>query len=263
MKPHLRNPHERAIVTVAGLAGLSLLVVLAAWGLSTAGLVAQALVWIGVVFFALLTLTLIAVWMLGARQAGRARAFLEGERPLVRWTYTAGEWRQLKETLWAEEKGDWKLQWGCLALLLGAAGLLTGVMIGLDEGGLAVVASGAVGLALGGLAGAVIGGFVAGGNYFGARRAYRRAEPGMVALGVDEVYASDDYFRGDGDDSYIRAAVVRPGRPATLELQLIQPPRPRMPREETWVIPLPEPVIGKVEAILPILARAEAPQPDD
>lgn len=263
MKTHLRNPHERAIVATAGLTGLALLVVLVAWGLSSAGLIEPTLIWIGGACFVLLALALIVIWILGARQVERARAFLASGRPLVRWTYSAGEWRQFKEARWAEEKGDWKIQWGCLALLFGMAGLLTGALSGLDVGGLAVVSSGAVGLLLGGLVGAVIGVWVAGGNYLSARRAFRRAAPGMVALGVNEAYVLDDYFCGDGENSYIRAAVVRPGRPVTLELQLVQPPRPRMPREEAWVVPLPEPVIAKVTEILPLLARVETQAPDD
>jgi len=109
MKTHLRNPHQRALITMAGLVSLSLLVTLATWGLSMAGLVEHTLIWIGMAFFTLLALALITVWVLGALQTRRARAFLESERPLVRWTYSEEELRQLKETLWKDEKDELKV----------------------------------------------------------------------------------------------------------------------------------------------------------
>lgn len=253
MEHYIRNPYQRAIVTLAGIAGFSLLATLAIWGLAFIDLASPALIWIGLIFFISFGLTLFIVWFLGARQVGRARAFLDSERPLVRWTYSQAEWAQLKESLWHDEKGDWKVQWGCLTLLFALAGLLTGVMLGWEDGFLDVLVNGSIGLIFGGLAGTILGILVAGGNYLGAKQSYRRAKPGQVALGVNEIYASDDYFKGDGRGRYIREARMHPGNPTTLEMVLIFPPRPRMPIEEDWHIPVPAKWVKQVEEILPRL----------
>lgn len=250
-----RNPHQRAMVTLGGLVGFSLLLTLAIWGLAQVGLANPALGWIGTTFFVIFALIWWSIWLLGWLQARRARAFLESSRPLVRWTYSAAEWQQLKEVVWQEERSDWKVQWGCLALLLALTGLLTGILIGLEEGLAEVIVNGGVGFLLGGLAGSVIGALVAGGNYLGARQAYLHPEPGQVALAQDEIYAHPDYFKGNGRSSYIQSAKIQPGNPATLELELVFPPRPRMPSQEQWIIPLPASWLTRVEEVLPELTR--------
>ena len=127
-------------------------------------------------------------------------------------------------------------------------------MIGAEDGVPEVIVNALIGLVLGGLAGGTIGVLVAGGNYLGARQFYQQSEPGMVALGVDEIYASDDYFKGNGVNGFIREVAIRRGKPTTLKFQLAVPPRPRMPREEQWVIPVPEQFGERVEEILPRLA---------
>ncbi len=256
MKSGLRNPYQRAIVTLAGLAGFSLLAMLAILGLSSAGLANPALTWVGFVFFVILSLMWIIIWLLGLRKVRRAKAFLESDRPLVRWTYSAAEWQQYKKAVWQDESGDWKIQWGCLTLLLALAGLLTGIMLGLDGDFHEVIVNGVIGLVLGGLAGGVIGALVAGGNYWGIRQAYLRSEPGQVALGVNEIYANDEYFKGNGESSYIREAKIHRGNPTTLEFQLVVPPRPRMPSEEQWLILVPSQWVERVEEILPVLIES-------
>jgi len=254
MEHHLRNPYQRAIVTLAGIAGFALLATLAIWGISFFGLANPALIGIGLIFFIVVSLMLTIIWLLGLRQVGRARAFLASDRPLVRWTYSQAEWDQLKESLWREEKGDWKVQWGCLTVLLALAGLLTEVMLGWEDGFFDVIISGSIGLVLGGLAGAVLGMLVAGGNYVGARQSHKQTTPGQVALGVDEIYASGEYFKGKGRISYIREVQIHRGNPSTLEFLLIFPPQPRMPTEEDWHIPIPAKWVEPVEEILPRLA---------
>jgi hypothetical protein len=254
MQLKLANPHQSAILTLLGLSGTALLVTMFTVGLSHQGLVDAALVWIGLIFFTLLSLMGVTIWALGMRQVYRARTFLKSERPLVRWTYSPSEWQAIKEAAWQETKGDWKLQGGCLAILLALAGLLTGAMLGLDSSLPEGIATAITGLVLGGLAGVLIGMLVAAGNFLGARQAYRRIEPGQVALGPDEIFASDDYFRGDGVNSYIREAILRSGRPATLDCVLVVPPRPRMPREEQWRIPIPAGWVETVEENLPQIA---------
>jgi hypothetical protein len=254
MEFRLRNPHQRAILTLAGLAGFSLLATLASLALSSVGIVNSALTWISFVFFVFLGLIWIIILLLGLREVRRAKTFLESDRPLVRWTYSLIEWQQLKEAVWKEESGDWKVQFGCLTLLLALAGLLTGVMLGLEGDFFDVIVNGVIGLVLGGLAGATIGALVAGGNFLGSRQAYGRSEPGQVALGPNEIYASDDYFKGDGVNGFIRMVAIHHGSPTTLEFQLVVPPRPRMPREEQWIIPVPSQWVERVEEILLDLA---------
>jgi hypothetical protein len=253
MGTRLKNPHQRAILTLVGLVSFSLLTTLAILGFSSAGLANPALLWVSFIFFVVFGLIFIIVWLLGISQMRRARAFLASDRPLVSWTYSAVEWQQLKENLWQEEKGDWKVQWGCLTLLLALAGLLTGIMLGLGNDFLELIVNSLIGLVLGGLFGGAIGALVAGGNYWGARKTYQRSEPGQVAIGPNEIYASDDYFKGDGVISYIQEAKIQRGNPITLELQLVFPPRPRMPIEEQWTIPVPPQWVAQVEEILPIL----------
>lgn len=139
-------------------------------------------------------------------------------------------------------------------LLLALAGLLTGILLGWDDGFLAVVARGLVGLMLGGVIGGVFAVLVAGSNQWSARQTYRNPEPGLVALGANEIFASDEYFRGNGKISYIRKASLLPGETPTLVLDLVFPPRIRMPDEEQWNIPVPRQWVERVQEILPILA---------
>jgi len=229
MKSRLNHPHQPALLNLAGFVGLSLLVTLAIWGLALAGMIESAFVWLGLVFLAVFGLMFFVIWILGIIQMRRVRAFLESERVLARWTYTAQEWQRLKESHWQEEKDDWKVQLGCLTFLLALAGLLTGVMLGWEDGVLAVIPNALMGLLLGGLVGGVFGILVAGSNRWSAWQSYRHSELGQVALGENEIYASDDYFRGDGRVSTIHRASLLPGETPILRLNLVFPPRIRMP----------------------------------
>ena len=260
MQSGLRHPHRRALVPIAGLVGFSLLATLVIWGLSLADLANPALAWVGFVFFVIYALILSAIWLAGLIQTRRARAFLASDRPLVRWTYSQVEWVQMKESLWQEEKGDWKIQWGCLTFLFALVGLLTGIMLGWEDGFLEVLVNGFFGLVFGGLAGTTLGILVAGGNYLGARQSYRQTEPGQVALGVDEIYASDEYFKGDGQISYIQDVKIQRGNPSTLEFLIVFPSRPRQPSEEGWRIPVPVKWVEQVEKIMPRLAPNSKPE---
>lgn len=257
MQPKLHNPHQRALITMGGLAGLSLLACLLSLGLSAAEIINPALIWISLVFLAFFGLIWLVIWLLGWLQIRRAAEFLASERPLVRWTYSTAEWQQFKEVIWQEERADWKVQLGCITILLAIAGLLTGAMLGWEAGVLQTVGNGLLGTLLGGLAGFLIGALVAGGNYWGARQAYRQAQPGQVALGPGEIYANDAYFKADGVRWFVRGVEIQRGSPARLEFQLEFPPRPRMPLEEQWVIPLPDEWVEDVEKILPLLAPGQ------
>jgi len=260
MNSKLPNPHQRALVTLGGIVALAMLVCALMLGLSLAGIANPALVWIGVVVVAVFGLMWLSIWLLGWLQVRRSAAFLASERPLLRWTYSSAEWQQFKEVIWQEEKDDWKVQWGCLAFLLALAGLLTGVMIGLDEGGLEAVINGLIGGLLGGLVGALIGALVAGGNYWGAWQARHQTQPGQVALGVGEIYANGAYFRADGVKYFVQSADLQRDNPSTLQFQLIFPPRPRMPLDEQWLLPVPARVVDDVEEILSQVVSSQQPE---
>jgi hypothetical protein len=254
MQPKLSNPNQSAILTLTTLSGFTLLVALLLGALAIQGYFNFALLAVSLVFLIVLSLMSLIIWLLGARQVWRARSFLKSDRPLVRWTYSPSEWQAIKEAAWQESKGDWMIQGGCLTLVLALAGLLTGIMLALDLNLPEGVAIALTGLMIGGLAGVLTGALVAGGNYLGARQAYRRQEPGIVALGPDELLASDNYFQGDGTNGYILEATLHTGRPATLECVLVVPPRPRMPRQALWRISVPDRFVEIVEANLPRLA---------
>jgi len=250
MELHIKNPHQRAIITLTGLVGFWLTGTLALWGLSSARIASSALVWISSIFLAFFTLLWGIIWLLSRLQMQRAKAFFSSNRPLVRWEYSTAEWQQLKENLWQEENQDWKLQWGCLTILLALAGSLTGGMLGIEDGILQIGLNVIFGFGVGALFGGLIGALVAGGNYWGARTAYRNPQPGQVALGPNEIFVNGDYFKGDGVNRSIQGAKIRSGNPTTLEFELLFPPRPRMPREETWSVPVPAKSLESVERVL-------------
>ncbi len=251
-----KNPYRRGLLAVAGVTGLALLIALASIGLILSGwedlFIVPAIISGGLAL--LFGLVGLGTWLYGFWQVQKIKEFLTSGRPLVQWTYTPEEWQELKEANWQEEQGDWKLQLGCLTFIFALAGLLTGVMIGADEGlteaFTGALIGGAIGAFLGGLIGAVVAGF----NHLAARQAYRQIEPGEVALASDELYVNEDYFKGNGDSSYIKHAELQPGTPALLEITVQVPLRPRGPSEETWVVVVPPRMIERVKAILPSLS---------
>jgi hypothetical protein len=257
MKQNLKppNPYLSALITIGGLAAFSLLTMAATLLLTVFDLAGPAPLWISLAFFAFFGLAWLVVLLLNARKRQKIRAFLGSGRPLVRWTYSQTEWKQIKASEWGENRGDWKVQWGCLSFLLALAGMLTGIMLGVSEGAGMLIGSALVGLLLGGLAGGVLGGLVAGGNHLGVWLSYQQETPGQVALGRGEVFVIDDYFRADGHSCEIQSARLLPGRPQNLELSLKFPPRPRLPEEETWQIPVPGEYIEHVEGILDDLTQ--------
>ncbi len=249
------NPYLSALITIGGLAAFSLLVVSAALLLTVFELVGPVPLWISLAFLVFFGLVWLVIWLLNARKRQRIHAFLRSERPLIRWTYSQTEWKQIKAAEWDENQGDWKVQWGCLSALLALAGMLTGIMLGVGEGVGLLVGSALVGLLLGGLAGGVLGGLVAGGNHLGVWLSYRQETPGQVALGRGEVFVIDDYFRADDISCEIQSARLLPGQPKKLEVSLKFPPRPRMPDEETWQIPVFGEYIERVEGVLDELTQ--------
>ncbi|MBN1667126.1 MAG: hypothetical protein JW862_08550 [Anaerolineales bacterium] len=255
MKTKPKNPHQRALITIGALMGFSLLTSALSLGLSAFNQISPAWTWVSLIVAGIMVLLWGTIWMLGAIHSRQSAGFLASERPLIRWTYTIGEWQEFKEHIWQQEHADWKVQWGCLTVLLALSGLLAGVMIGLEQGALSILSNGLLGVLAGGLAGFIIGALVAGGNYWGARQAYRDSNPGQVALGVGEIYANGAYFKAASGKRFIRKAQIHPGRPAVLEFELVFPPRPRMPLEEQWLIPVPARSVEQLEAALPEIAN--------
>ena len=177
--------------------------------------------------------------------------FLHSDRPIVRWTYSTAEWQELRATAWREEKDDWKAQLGCLTALISLAGLLTGGLIGIEQGLGGLVDYGLVGAAAGGLAGGLIAGVVAAGNHLAARLDYDQSEPGQVALAPDEIYANGEYFKGNGRTSGVLEAQLPPGRPALLQITVrVVPWRADISSEENWQIAVPDRMLDQVTANL-------------
>ncbi len=253
------DPYRRGLIAPLWLTVLALLGTLAALGATVIGLTDAFFLVIAVFFLALFGGITLIVWIWGRGHTRRAAAFLASDRPLVRWTYSTLEWERLKETVWEEEGGDWKVQLGCLTVLFAITGALTGLLIGADEGvGQAILGSG-LGILGGGVIGGVIGGVVAGSQHLAMRRAYSRSEPGEVALGRDEVYALGNYFKGNGTSSYVRRVTLHHDAPVRLHVEIQLLPRVRGPVEEAWMLPVPSHMVEMVERVLPMLAPESNP----
>jgi len=253
---NIRNPHHAGLIALIGPIALFFLPTLLALGLIVSGnwdnlLIIPAM--IGAGLFAIFCLTWLVSWLLGRRQITQIRAFLNSDRPVLRWSYTPEEWRQLKEVTWQEEKSDWQLQLGCLTAIFGLVGLLVGAMIGFEEGLTELFLNGFGGAGIGVMVGIAIGMAVASSNYVASRWSYHRVEPGLVALAPHEIYANDVYFHGDGDSAYIQQATLTQDNPPQLLIELRVPPKPRAPLDEEWYITVPPRLVAAVEAILPRL----------
>ncbi len=180
---------------------------------------------------ALMAVVWTITWLMGARGQRRARRFLRSARLLAAWVYTPAEWKQLQDQRWADERDDWKLQWGGLAVIFGLMGTLLCALIGWEEG----LPEAAIGAVLGAVAGAAVGSVlalgVAGGGHWAARRASRRLGPVVVALGCCEVYDGTQYFGGDGVRRYIQEAKWEGGAPGWLVVNIFSPKVRGTPRK--------------------------------
>ncbi len=253
-QPPTSDPYRRAVIAPLWLTVLMCLCTLVAWGIAALRLTGYAFFAIAAGLFGLFGVITLGTWLWGRLQIRRADAFLASDRPLVRWKYSALEWERLKEAVWQEESGDWKIQLGCLTVLFAITGLLTGLLIGLDEGLGEAILGGVIGLVGGGAIGGVIGAVVAGSQHLVVRQAYAQTEPGEVALGRDEVYALGNYFRGNGKTSYVRRVTLHREAPARLHIEIQLPPRPRGSSEAEWVLPVPPQMVEAVEKTLPLIA---------
>jgi hypothetical protein len=197
---------------------------------------------------------LVVLW--GERQVRQIRDFLESDRPQVQWVYTPEEWAALRETHWQEAQETRQLPVGCLAFLLGVAGLLVGGGLAArstafstyDWEALLEIGGGAVaGALLGGLGGGLIGSIVALGNWQAARQNYRQTVPGEVALSRQEIYFMGRYVKFTGDTTRLEQLEWEREYPVRLIIT-ITTWRPRR-AEETWEIVVPDRVLPQVEVV--------------
>jgi hypothetical protein len=243
----ITNPALPGLLPVLGLVILALLGFLAILALVLLGRAEAGALLLAGLPLGLFVIILAVGWLLGERQARQMRAFWASDRPQVRWVYTETEWATLRDS--------WRLPTGCLATLLGAAGLLAGALVAENNSlgwGLETLLEMAGGALLGGLAGALAGGtlgaVVALGNWLAARRDYRQAAPGAVALSRDELYALDQYSRLDGESAWLEGVEWEGSHPARLILTL-GTTRPRQ-RTELWELVVPDRMRPAVEAWL-------------
>ncbi|GBC62532.1 hypothetical protein DENIS_3504 [Desulfonema ishimotonii] len=251
---NIKMPYTAALATLRGLMLIGLLPMAGSMGLRALGHDGSAylpFLIIGTILCAILGFCWGIIWVRSRVLAGRMREFLNSDRPLMRWTYTAGEWQRLRETAWQSEKDVWQFQMGCLSVLFALTGLLTGVMVGADEGWAEAVVGAASGLGIGLLVGGGIGGIVAGLNHGVARRAYHDEVPAQVALGWQEILFDNEYFRGNGMTRFIRSAELGEGYPPSALVFEIYWPQFRRGTEQEWVISVPPRVLRTLEETLP------------
>lgn len=251
--PKIPHPYQQAFPPLLGLISLgsmlalgsSIMVMLGVWRTPLIAILSFS-------FTLVFSLILFIIWIADLVQITRIKAFLASERPLIRWTYTPEEWEELKKMQWDEEKGDWKIQLGCLTFLFGLAGLLAGLLIAASESSLdsytligELIFGGLSGATIGAAAGGAIGLAVAGGNYLSARKAYLQPTPGEVALGATEFYANGQYFRTNGGT--IESIEFQPDTPA--QLVIVTHTWYKRPPIEEWVIFVPPRLVKEIQAI--------------
>jgi hypothetical protein len=259
LPPNLKNPQQPSLLSLGVIIGLLFAPALVMLGLASRDernviLLIPAFIITGLLV--LLSIAWVVSWGLGRWQLGQIRAFLASNRPVLRWRYTPEEWREIREAAWQEERGDWRVQLGCLTFIFSLIGLLVGGAVGADEGLNEAIIYGLSGGLGGLLLGGLLGGAVATGNYLATRSAYRQTEPGIVALAPHEIYANDQYFRGNGSSTYLKQAKLLPAEPDVpprLLVELKVPSKPRSSSEEEWEIVVPPGRVAAVEAIIPQL----------
>ena len=255
--PKLPNPYLANLLPLLGVIGLALAGFLIVAGLVFFGKAPPGALVPASLPLALFVLVAIIAALLGVRQARLGQEFLESGRPQVRWIYSAEEWAALREINWEEAKGSWQMPTGCLAFMIGLAGLMVGAGLAADEAYLGMVdmetllsiAGGALAGALAGAAaGGLIGAVVALGNWLAAKQHYRQTTPGQVALSRQELFVLDQYVKIDGESTRLVQVEWEHDYPLKLLLTL-DISRPRR-SEQTWEIEVPERVKPEVEAFV-------------
>ncbi|MEZ4527617.1 MAG: hypothetical protein R2941_16990 [Desulfobacterales bacterium] len=252
----IKAPYTAALTTVKGLMILPLLLIAAGAGLQMAGSFSWNMVAyiMGGIAFGILFLSWLILLIRRNLIASRMKDFLGSNRVLVQWSYSSEEWKQMREDIWQEEKGDWRIQLGCLTVLFGVVGLLTGGMIGADEGGAEALIGALTGFLAGLAPGAVIGTVVSRINLLISRRAHADRIPAHVALGHQEILFNDEYFRGNGISRYLQNVRFGRGEQADELTFNIWWPQIRTDPEKEWTIPVPDHMRQQVESVLDRIA---------
>ncbi|MDD5111314.1 MAG: hypothetical protein PHG85_02075 [Candidatus Altiarchaeota archaeon] len=243
----VRNPNTRSIISLAFLTALSLM-------LPPAGmLLVSAAGWdwrilIPAILPSLFLLAILAfTWISGMLEAKKTEEFLSSSRPKVRWTYTPEEWKRIIDAQWENEKDDWKLQLFGLTFIFWLVGSLVGIMGILDGSGdinpLAATAGGLIfGLALGIP--------IAVGSRLAVQWEYSHTNP-QTAIGTEEIYYNNQYFKADGKGCLIyKAEVVKEGVTAKLVIETASSSLSERHGTQEWEIPIPAAMAGDIEAIL-------------
>jgi len=192
------------------------------------------------------------MWWQGQAKIKQIEAFLNSHRPLVSWIYTAEEWAEMKEQIWQEQKGDWKLPLGCLTAIFSLVGLLVGIAVGADESFDQAVLHGGSGVIMGTIVGVVLGAITANLNHWLARQAYLDPIPDEVAIGDQEIFANGQYFKANGVSRYIQEIRFKAGKPAHLIIK-IQTSNFRGSIKQKWLILVPSRLSDQVQAVIPII----------
>ncbi len=252
MKFQRRNPHLDGVIQFAVLDGFFLLIFLLTLGLALGKIISAVISLIALIFVGLFSLMLISTWLAGQYQSARASKFLQSKRSVLRWELTPQEFRPFKEMQKAESKNDWKVQLGCLTVLIAICGGLTGLLVGLEEDLTEGILKALLGLLIGGGIGFALGAVTVLGNKLIERRAYQRTAPYQAALGSGEVYMDGNYFRQDRERR-ILSAEFDPDDTRLLNIQLHFPMRVRRSNEEIWQVIVPERMKEEVQTFLPRL----------
>jgi len=255
-KPKPPNPYLAALLPLLGVIGLALVGLLIVAGPVIFGGAPAGMLLLGGLPLAVFVLVAVILVWVGRRRAQAGQEYLDSGRARVQWTYDALEWAALREAAWEEAKGSWKLPTGCMAILLGLAGLLAGGMVAADDAFvgavdaemlLAVAGGALLGALVGAVAGLLIGAVVALGNWLAARHNYRQAVPGQVALSAQELFVLGDYIKLDGKAARLAQVEWERGRPMKLLLTL-NVNNPRI-SEQVWTIDVPERMLEAVEEL--------------
>lgn len=253
------HPFARGLRTVLALlllalAGLAVSAILMAMGI-------EALLGLAVsgAFAAFFAIALVAILGAGVVRRRQIEGFLEGDRPMVRWTYTPQETARIRAERWDDERVDWKVQLGCLTGLFGLVGVLVGVM-GYFSGELDPLIATGAGIAFG----AAVGSVVAVANHAGARADQHATSPIGVALGVGEFTFDGEYFCERGAEHVIETMrlveATRDDDGATPDLIIETWSHPwyqRTPLEREWHIPVPAEQADAVRRLVEAVGRPE------
>ena len=258
-----RQPSAEVSLTLGALAALWIVVGTGAAAISGESAPLFALGMIGITFL----FTALFLWVGGWNNRRRGAEFLQSDRVLVAWVYTPEEWQQVRQYFYEQMRSD-PPPYGCLPILLGGAGFLAGLMIGMTDS--SDLAEAAASVLVGTFAGAIVGGVLIPPvyliNQFAIERMRRPSPPACVALGRNELFYERVYLdanRHPIDAIFLKQRplphlkVVRHragGRTERMSVTSLFPS----------IILIPPRMISAVEATIPqIITYQQAPDSDE